>query len=38
MLAYYTYFQIVPSGWDMSCINEWLRIPKPISLGNESNE
>ena len=30
MTAYYTYFTKVPSKWDMSCIIEWLRIPKPI--------
>jgi len=35
MKAYYTYFQQVPSGWNMSCIIEWLRIPQPISIESE---
>ena len=36
MTGYYTYFTLAPSGWSMSCIIEWLRIPQPISV--ESNE
>ena len=35
LLGYYTYFTHAPSNWDMSCIIEWLRIPQPISIGNE---
>ena len=37
MLGYYTYFSTVPSFWDMSCIIEWLRIPQPISIGDNVN-
>jgi len=35
LTAYYTYFQSVPSGWNMGCIVEWLRIPQPISIESE---
>ena len=36
MTGYFTYFSSVPSNWDMSSIVEWLRIPQPISIGNEN--
>ena len=36
MTGYYTYFNTVPSKWDMSCFIEWLRIPQPISIDNEN--
>ena len=36
MKRYSTYFITVPSNWDMSCFIEWLRIPQPISIDNES--
>ena len=36
MTAYYTYFTYAPTNWNMSCFIEWLRIPQPISIDNES--
>ena len=36
MTSYYTFFNTVPSNWDMSCIIEWLRIPQPISIESEN--
>ena len=30
MTGYYTYFDSHPNNWDMSCIIEYLRIPKEI--------
>ena len=36
MTEYHTYFSTVPSNWDMSCFIAWLRIPQPISIGNEN--
>ena len=36
MTGYYTYFTHAPSNWNMSCFIEWLRIPQPISIDNES--
>ena len=36
MTEYHTYFTHTPNNWDMSCFIEWLRIPQPISIEDES--
>ena len=36
MLEYSTYFTNFDETWNMSAIIEWLRIPQPISIDNES--
>ena len=37
MSAFFTYFTSVPDGWSLECFIEWLRIPQPISIDNESS-